>query len=309
MALKHAFSFFGGVPSLFTGMGAKNYERVKKNALKWHNGNTLDDRNRAAQTEQFRSMVAENRNLSESEMKWMNRGYNARNLAGKAYERTANDLGTVTSVIGGTLGYSAKKTAVYGGQKTKQAVTTLINRRADDPDAYNVSDMKKRWANERAEVKAAKKQRWADGAEKRKARNALLGKASVKTGEDVVGMGKNLYNLTGTKTFNFGVAAVATGAILGTSGQLEATIGSPAGNGVAGQMVGSVEGPIDNVFESGRRQGKAYHTMQQVASNMSVSANGGGAFIRDIAPPATPVDDMGATGDLVFALHSLRNGG
>lgn len=60
-------------------------------------------------------------------------------------------------------------------------------------------------------------------------------------------------------------------------------------------------------YQGGQYEEKYNHKMRQVASNMSVSNNGGGTFLRPNQAPQ--VENMGATGDLVFALHSLRNGG
>ena len=64
-------------------------------------------------------------------------------------------------------------------------------------------------------------------------------------------------------------------------------------------------------YEEGERETKYQHKMQQIASNWSVSDDGGGTFLRPNFRPSIDysVDDHGATGDLVFALHSLRHGG
>ena len=64
---------------------------------------------------------------------------------------------------------------------------------------------------------------------------------------------------------------------------------------------------MPSAYESGQLEAKHERKMAQVASNMSVSNDGGGTFLRQNQSPQ--VQDMGATGDLVFALHSLRNGG
>lgn len=60
-------------------------------------------------------------------------------------------------------------------------------------------------------------------------------------------------------------------------------------------------------YNIGVDESKYQHRMNQVAGNLSVSNDGGGTFLRPNFSPQ--VEDMGATGDLVFALHNLRNGG
>lgn len=233
-------------------------------------------------------------------------GYGLRNIIGSAGERTANDIGGVASIIGGTVGYGAKKVAV-GSAKLAGAAAVGTGKLAGKAAAgtgraaiNEAGNMQKRWANSRASRAA--------NAESRQARNELIGKAGKATFNDAKEITRGLYNAVNTKTFAVAGAVVAGSAIVGSNDRMD-RFGSPLGDGVAGHLVGSADGPIDNIYESGMKQGKGYHTMQQVAANMSVSYNGGGAFLNDIAPPAAPVDDFGATGDLVFALHSLRNGG
>jgi hypothetical protein len=60
-------------------------------------------------------------------------------------------------------------------------------------------------------------------------------------------------------------------------------------------------------YSGGANEAKHQHKMQQMAGGLAVSNDGGGTFLRDNQAPQ--VQDMGATGDLVFALHSLRGGG
>jgi hypothetical protein len=63
---------------------------------------------------------------------------------------------------------------------------------------------------------------------------------------------------------------------------------------------------MPTAYQGGINEADYQHQMRSAASNMSMSPDGGGTFLRPNQIPQ--VEDMGATGDLVFALHSLRNG-
>lgn len=303
MALKHMFSGMAGVPAFFSGAFSKNYGDVTKRSRKWFD-TSADQTRRQAETLHFQRLMASNPNLTPQDMKLMGAGYSVRQFIGKTGEAAANTVGAGASLMGGTAGYVAKNVAVGTATATAGAavgaakLATKTGIAGGKLTGRALKANHKRWATNRAA-----------GKEQRGARNEMLARVGKATAKDAYNIGKGLYNFTGTKTFNAGVAVAAGAAIMGSADTLDTTIGSPGGTGAFGKLVGTADGPIHNMYESGKQQGKGYHTMQQMSSNMTSSMNGGGAFLRDIAPTSAPVDDMGASGDLVFALHSLRNGG
>lgn len=80
-------------------------------------------------------------------------------------------------------------------------------------------------------------------------------------------------------------------------------------NTKTGYAVGITGGVLlaPTAYARGEKQAEYEHKVNQITDNMEASNDGGGTFLRPNFQPR--IDDHAATGELVFAMRSLRNGG
>lgn len=300
MALRHTFSAFAGAPDFFRGMGAKKYGDVLENSKQRFSG-AKDKEYRMGQMNAFENSLKSNPDLSPAEIRQTMTGYKARNFLNAGAQFLARGVAGTSSAIGGTFGYGLK----FGGIAAGKGVAKMSK------GAYSATEeaVKRAASKERTpRPKMSPEERMAR-AERRGERMKFAGQAGRAAGRDAKALAKDAYNISGSPLFGVGAVAVGVGLVAADSEDLSRTIGAPFGDGVAGHLTGSVGMPVYNAYESGMNMNAAQRKLGQMEANMELSHNGGGAFIRDIATPPAGVDNKGASGDLVFALHSLRNGG
>lgn len=311
---------FAGITDYFRAYGAKNYSKVLENAGSRFSPSALSLQ-RDLKVSEFRNRLSQNENLTSTQINRMVAQRNVRHAVGDFMENTLGLVGAGTSLVGGTAGYLTKTavtapfkigrwvrqdpymnaaTRALGGAAASTGIirgtveTIAAAAHSGVPLVHGATDA----VRDAIPMARAVKDRIVTNARAGDAvpdELMLAAQAAPKViantgkfmGQGVAeygrGLGQDVWR--GAKWFHEnrdsrGIKLAATGAALAFM---------PA------------------AFNGGLNEGAYQYDMQQVAANLSMSNDGGGTFLRPNYAPQ--VDDMGATGDLVFALHTLRNGG
>lgn len=288
---------FAGVTDYFHAYLAKSYKDVVRNAAGRFDPAALRQ-NRLNTITQYRQQLAQNPNLTPEDIDAMVFRRMLRHQAGDAIETVFGRVGQVGSFMGGTVGYLSKQVGKVAFKTTWMATkaTAISAGAVAGATALGVG---------------------------------VAGKYAIKaTGKAL----KIAYNASDSLGINTAVANAtkSTAKFIGRGvADYSKELGKDAWNlgkflwqnrnsrGIQLATIGTGLALMPAAYEQGEREAKYQYKMQQVTSNSSVSDDGGGTFLRpNFRPPISnrssidnSVDDHGATGDLVFALHSLRHGG
>lgn len=333
---------FAGVTDYFRAYAAKSYDDVIGNAKKRFDPSAVSER-RSQMVEGFRQQLNQNQNLTPDQIDAMVTARNARHAIGDFFENSLGFVGQGLSMAGGTIGYGTKNAAQAAfskkGMITGAATTGTAGVGAGVYAAGKaVVDNFDTIVGAIPEAGAIAGTVAAGVAMKRYGPQVLDNIAESSVGQAIVKGSEAVANAPGIRhvnnavddvgrriAVNTGVTGVGSGIKEGARwagkgvGEYTTSLGKDAWAGAkwfhenrnsrgvtltaaAGAMV-----LMPSAYQGGQYEAEYQHKMRQVASNLSTSSNGGGTFLRSNQAPQ--VQDMGATGDLVFALHSLRNGG
>lgn len=304
---------FAGLTDFFRAFGAKSYGDVLSNASKRYDPTAVSRRS-TQMVSDFAEKLSKNENLTPQQIQMQVAARNGRHAVGDLLENTFSVAGAAGSFVGGSMGYGAKKAAQAVFSKNGMKMGGIST------GAAGVAGATKALVNNAdAVIDAVGDAMPVVGA--LGAANALrkFGPTLLQTEK-----GQQITKAVKKQVVNTN-AAIGEGIKSGTrwAGKESVAMGKDVGSDILkgakwfhenrnsrGMTIGVAAGAIALMpvaYDGGLNEGKYEGKMRQVASNMSISNDGGGTFLRPNQSPT--VEDMGATGDLVFALHSLRNGG
>lgn len=280
------FKVFAGVPDFFKALRASSFKDVHSNAVKRLGTSDIKQRSADELNSLYDELRKQASNMPMDDDMWK---------AAVGYRRTVNDIlevpeyimggvGYAASMLGGTLGFGVKqatKGAVAGAALTGKGIKAT----ADGAKALKEKIPK---SDKHYDIQP---QIFTEGFGT--AMGAAIGKTGrwvgkgtaevgAEMGRDIAATGKFLWKNRNSREMAY---AVAAGTVI---------LGGAA-------------------YETGVAEAKHNIKMQQIESNQTYDPTAGGTFLNrqpnNLVKSTSEVDDFGASGDLVFALHNLRNGG
>jgi hypothetical protein len=278
---------FAGFTDYFRAYTAKSYKDVLQRAAGRFDPAALRQ-NRLDTIREYRQQLAQNPNLTSEDIDTMVFGRMLRHQAGDAIETVFGRVGQLGSIVGGTLGYGSKHIGKFGlklgwGLTKYGAIVGGVG----------------------AGVTVAAPVVVAGGL-------GYLGVKAFRLGRNLgVNAAVGGFVKSTGKFIGKGVAEYSTELAKDSVNLAKFVWQNRNSRGFQVATVGAGLALAPVMYEHGQEEAKYQHKMRQIASNWSVSDDGGGTFLRPNFRPSVDhsVDNHGATGDLVFALHSLRHGG
>lgn len=287
---------FRGVFGFVSGLKKSTIAEVRE-SLKRQSGQELESIEKAFQTRiEAKRLSLKSQGLDDATVNSYVAGYKLRQSLNQPFERLGVRIGDGLETVGAFAGYFTKKGVKYGGYLALGvgglAVSPLALAGVAAYGGFKLARYAKRGISKGVTNLAEKNVRWRNtfdymqfgvdyAKEVPKEYARFLGQGVVETGRmmgrDAMQLGHLLWNNRDSKLWLVGAAALAPTA-----------------------------------FNYGEQEGVYTYKKQLIDANTSESATAGGTFLnirqyngRYVAEKGY-VDNHGATGDLVFALHNLR---